>query len=108
MGGVLILALLISRCSEQQTVKWEVNKQIRRLKSKNPDVRVDAAEALDQIGSDAKVAVPALQALKDETDYESYLIWDRGRRLEGREYAAKALEKINIEAEATENAEFDF
>ena len=34
MGRLLILTLLISGCSEEQKVKWEVNKQIRRLKSK--------------------------------------------------------------------------
>ena len=49
MGGVLILALLISGCSEEQKVKWEVNKQVRRLKSKNPEVRGHAVDALVEI-----------------------------------------------------------
>jgi len=131
MEGVLILTLLISGCSEEQKIKWEVNKQIRRIKSKNVEVRVDAAEALGQIGPaaimaliqalkdkgdssvrywsakalgqigpKAKAAVPALaQALKDiEDSYSPYF----------RESAVEALEKINIEAEATEDAEFDF
>ena len=34
MGRLLILTLLISGCNEEQRIKWEVNKQIRRLKSK--------------------------------------------------------------------------
>ena len=34
MGRLLILTLLISGWSKEQRVKWEVNKQIRRLKSK--------------------------------------------------------------------------
>ena len=34
MERLLILTLLISGYSEEQRVKWEVNKQIRRLKSK--------------------------------------------------------------------------
>jgi len=34
MERLLILTLLISGYSEVQRVKWEVNKQIRRLKSK--------------------------------------------------------------------------
>ena len=66
MGGVLILTLLISGCSEEQKIKWEVNKQIRRIKSKNVEVRVDAAEALGQIGPAAIMAL--IQALKDKGD----------------------------------------
>ena len=70
---------------------------------KNEDVlrvRWGAAEALGQIGPAAKQAVPALaQALKDiEDSYSPYF----------RESAVEALEKINIEAEATEDAKFDF
>ncbi|MEC9257781.1 MAG: hypothetical protein VX541_04745, partial [Candidatus Poribacteria bacterium] len=34
MERLLILTLLISGYSGEQRVKWEVNKQIRRLKSK--------------------------------------------------------------------------
>ena len=59
-------------------------------------VRMLAATALGAIGPDAKAAVPALiQALTDEHD-------------DVRGQAAEALEKINIEAEATEDTEFDF
>ena len=86
VSGLLILSLLSNK---EQRVKWEVNKQIRRLKSKDWSTRANAVRALGQIGPEAKAAVPALiQALKDE-DYDV------------RESAAGALEKINIEAEAT-------
>ena len=51
---------------------------------------------MGEISPEAKATVPTLiQALKDENYYV-------------RENAAEALEKINIEAEATEDAEFDF
>ena len=55
-----------------------------------------ATKALAKIGPDAKQAVPALiQALKNDD-------WSvRGS-------AAEALEEINIEAEATKDADFDF
>ena len=48
---------------------------------------------MGKIDSEAKAAVPALaQALKEDDDV--------------RQYAAGALEKVNIEAEATEDTEF--
>ena len=50
MGGVLILALLINGCSDKQKVKWEVNEQIRRIKSGNPAVREHTAQALGKWG----------------------------------------------------------
>ena len=66
------------------------------MKDEEWHVRYHAAEALGQIGPEAKAAVPALiQALKDEDR-------DVGQS------EAEALEKINIEAEATEDAAFDF
>jgi len=74
---------------------------IQALKDKgDSSVRYWSAKALGQIGPKAKAAVPALaQALKDiEDSYSPYF----------RESAVEALEKINIEAEATEDAEFDF
>ena len=86
MGGVLILTLLISGCSEEQKIKWEVNKQIRRIKSKNVEVRVDAAEALGQIGPAAIMAL--IQALKDKGD-SSVRYWP-----------AKALAQIGPKAKA--------
>ena len=48
---------------------------------------------MGKIDSEAKAAVPALaQALKEDDDV--------------RQYAAGELEKVNIEAEATEDTEF--
>ena len=76
--------------------KAAVPELIQALKDENWHVRQYAAETLGGIGRAAKAAVPALaQALKDEDS-------------DVRESAAEALEKINIEAEATEDAEFDF
>ncbi len=71
---------------------------IQALKDGDSDVRLNAAEALGQIGPEAKAAVPALiQSLKDEKQAVRLNV-----------AAAVALEQINIEAEAIEDAEFDF
>ena len=66
---------------------------IQAVKDSSALVGSNAAVALGKIDSEAKAAVPALaQALKDDDDV--------------RQYAAGALEKVNIEAEATEDTEF--
>ena len=95
MAGMLILTLIINGC-EKQGVEQKVNKQIRLLKHDYYKVSNSAAFALGKIGPQTKEVVPALiQALKDEDR-------DVGQS------EAEALEKINIEAEATEDAAFDF
>ena len=74
---------------------------IQLLKDEDDDVRPSAALALGKIGPDANAAVPALiQALKGVEG-----IINRYGRF--RQYAAEALEKINIEAETTDETDFD-
>ena len=50
-----------------QTSEQKVERLIKKLQHENPEVRVNAAEALGSIGEGAKDAVPALiQALQDQ------------------------------------------
>ena len=124
---MLILTLIINGC-EKQGVEQKVNKQIRLLKHDYYKVSNSAAEALGKIGPQTKEVVPALiQALKDDFGPRSSAATALGEigpdakeavpalaealkdeNYYVRENAAEALEKINIEAEATEDAEFDF
>ena len=72
-----LFGMWTSRC---QTPEQKVEKLTKKLQHKNPKVRVNAALALGQIGSED--AVPALrQALQDQND------WVRAA-------AALALDKI--------------
>jgi len=77
---VLFAGLFGMWTSGCQTPEQKVEKLIKKLQHKNPKVRVNAALALGQIGSED--AVPALrQALQDQND------WVRAA-------AALALDKI--------------
>ena len=63
--AIVLFGLWISGC---QTPEQKVAKLIKKLQHKNPKVRVNAALALGQIGSEN--AVPALrQALQDQNDW---------------------------------------
>ena len=68
MAMVLFVGLFGMWISGCQTPEQKVAKLIKKLQHKNPKVRVNAALALGQIGSEN--AVPALrQALQDQNDW---------------------------------------
>jgi HEAT repeat protein len=111
--------LLVWQVKAQENTS-QVNGLVRRLQSQEADVRISAADALGQIGPEAKEAVPALiAALKDqEVDVRSSAAYALGRigpdavpaliaalkdhNVFVRSSAADALRKIDPTAVSTE------
>src|SRR5262245_41109967 len=83
-----VALLLVWRANAQEKAN-QVFDLVRQLQSQNADVRGSAADALGQIGSDAKEAMPALiAALKDQD-------------ANVRRYAAHALGQIGPDTKDT-------
>src|SRR5436190_19789002 len=80
--GVLILAIATVSAAEGA----EVRDLIKKLQSKDSDVRRDAAKSLSALGSGAKLAVPALRKALADSD------------LFVRRFSAEALGSIGVAA----------